>query len=149
MTRYGRRPLGAYLDGYAALWAFNNLRDRAADSIRHHEQIGRPEIAQAIREAMGDLREAAQQHLAASGTSGAGSAEAAPDADPESSEAVPFGGTGRAGTRAASEALHVSERRVRQLLATGQLAGQKDSGDRWTVDTEDLQRLINDRGMAA
>lgn len=151
MIPRGRRPLGAHVTGYAAVWAWNILGDKAADSIRHHLTTGRPEIAQQIADAVAELREAARQHLEAGDlptTSGRGNAEV--ETGPVAAVSEPLGSgslgfQGEVDVRAAALVLSVSPRRVRQLLEVGDLSGRQDRTGRWSVDTDDLHRLAADR----
>ena len=154
----GRRPLGAHVGGYGAVWLYNKVKDSAPDSIRHFMAAGRPDIARSIGEAVADLREAAHQHLEAADdqeTAEPGSAEAAPVPRPGGwdppATPVPLlrDSMGGVDVRAASLVLSVSERRVRQLLGSGELRGTRDRAGRWVIDPADLDRLTTDRRLAA
>lgn len=155
MIPRGRRPLGAHVTGYAAVWAWNILGDKATDSIRHHLATGRPDIAQQIADAAAELREAARQHLEAGDlppVSGRGNAEAEILPAPAVSELPGSGFSGFQGevdVRAAALVLSVSPRRVRQLLEVGDLSGRQDGTGRWSVDHDDLHRLAADRRITA
>lgn len=149
----GRRPLGAYLDGYAAAWVWAMVRDRVDDSIRGYTERGRPDIAASIRNGVADLREAEQQRLESRDESPAlayGSAEGEEPSSPAVSEPLgpPSGFHSEVDSHEAAAALNVSPSRVRQLLRTGELAGRQVAG-RWSVDADDLDRLVADRRITA
>ena len=142
----GRRPLGAYVTGYPAALIFRMLERPLMQSIRAHHAAGRLELAGDLAVTLADLREAAAQHRAATE---AGSAEAAPAPEHAPSEVpAPSGGFQmEVDVRAAAERLGVTERRVRQLLGTGVLAGGKDRAGRWSVDVDDIHRLKAERSI--
>ncbi len=144
----GRRPLGAYVTGYPAVLIVHQLGESLERSIRAHHAAGRLELARDLAVTLADLREAATQHRAA--TEG-GSAEAAPVSERAPSDVpAPSGGfLMEVDVRAAAERLDVTERRVRQLLGTGELAGQKDRAGRWSVNVDDLHRLTAERSIPA
>lgn len=144
----GRRPLGAYVTGYPAVLIVHQLGESLEQSIRAHHAAGRLELARDLAVTLADLREAAAQHRAATE---AGSAEAAPAPEHAPSEVpAPSGGfLMEVDVRAAAERLGVTERRVRQLLGTGALAGAQDRTGRWSVDVDDLHRLEAERSIPA
>ncbi|MGO1600622.1 MAG: hypothetical protein ACTHX0_13440 [Brachybacterium sp.] len=150
----GRRPLGAYLDGYAAAWVWAMVRDRVDDSIRGYTERGRPDIAASIRNGVADLRESEQQRLEAVDRpipADLGTAEVLAGLDSTESEPLgpPSGFHSEVDVRAAAAALEVGERRVRQLLSAGDLTGRQDRTGRWSVDADDLDRLVADRRITA
>lgn len=148
----GRRPLGAQVSGYAAVWMYNLLGDRAPDSIRHHHAMGRKDIAQQIADAVADLREAARQHQAATGTTPVSvheNAEGSASSSPAVSGPVGSDSPGEVDVREAAAVLRVTPSRARQLLRAGDLAGRQDRTGRWSVDLDDLHRLEADRRITA
>lgn len=144
----GRRPLGAYVTGYSAALIFRMLERPLMQSIRAHHAAGRLELAGDLAVTLADLREADAQYRA---TTEAGSAEAAPAPEHAPSEVpAPSGGfLMEVDVRVAAERLGVTERRVRQLLGTGELAGQQDRTGRWSVNVDDLHRLAAERSIPA
>lgn len=141
----GRRPLGAYVTGYAAILIVHQLGESFERSIRAHHASGRLELARDLAVTLADLREAAAQHRAATGH-GSAETEPVPVTGGSATEANPTRlAPAGADVRAAAEALGVSPRRVRQLLTSGELAGQQDRTGRWSVNVDDLHRLEAER----
>lgn len=145
--------MGAYADEDVAVWAYVHLAEQATESVRSFRSMGRHDVAQAIESYVADLREAAMQFRESKGEpSGRGNAEVptASSGAPYVRMVAPEGSTPAwADVRAASDALGVSERRVRQLLAAGDLTGRQDRTGRWSVDRHDLDRLVADRKAIA
>lgn len=139
-----RRPLGAYVGGVAAVWLMRQAEPRISGAIRHYRESGQPDVARALRDTYADLCAAAEQHWAAldaeAATAAGNSVTPSEDVEPRLVSAVDC--------RTAAAALDVSERRVRQLLASGLLAGRKVGG-RWLADPQDVARYARDRKDAA
>jgi excisionase family DNA binding protein len=142
----GRPLLGAHVSGPAALWLLRRAEDggQAADAVRHFQSIGRPDIAANIAAAVDQLREAARlweqrrdETASADGNAETATTEAAPESDL-------LGGMPTAG---AATLLGVTERRVRQLLDGGLLAGRK-VGRQWLVDRDSIETYRTDRRLA-
>lgn len=154
MNRRGRRPLGAHVTGYAAVWAHEILRKQADESIRQHLAAGRADTAQSIAVTVAELREAARQWLAAMDGPVSDGGSTDPQDVPVSAVSEPLGGdvpgpSGEVDSRAAAAELGVtSARRVGQLVDEGKLKGRKVQG-RWFIDRTDLHRLAADRAATA
>lgn len=133
--------LGAHVEGAAALWLVRRVGSDAPNTVRYFREIGRSDVAAQIEEAVGQLRQVAMLWRLAEDegrTTGSGNAELpeVPDQAESRVKAVDvFLGTAEAAGR-----LGVSERRVRQLLQGGRLAGRKEAG-RWFISTESIAEL--------
>lgn len=140
----GRRPLGAHVSGPAALYVLRRIESDVPGSVAHFRATGQPDVASALAALYGDIREAARQYVASldGDTATAGGNAVTPN--PPS----PAGFKSVVDCQQAAAALGVSERRVRQLLAGGLLAGRKVGG-RWLADAEDVTRLARDRRLTA
>ena len=150
----GRRALGATIAGPAAVWVWNSLGDRTDRAVRHYLARGDRDTARAILDGMADVREAARQHLEAVDRpipADLGTAEVLGGLGSTESEPLgpPSGFHSEVDVRAAAAALKVGERRVRQLLRAGDLTGRQDRTGRWSVDADDLDRLVADRRITA
>lgn len=141
----GRRPLGAYVSGVAALYVLRRVEGDVPGSVAHFRATGQPDVAAALVALHGDLREAARQYIA----SRDGDPAATDSGSPVAASAADAGTFNQAvDCQAAAAELGVSDRYVRQLLAEGTLAGRKVGG-RWLADAEDVTRLARDRRLPA
>lgn len=142
----GRRALGAHVSGPAAVWLLRYVGEaNVRRSIANFRANGRPDVARDLEAAYLDLREAARQWLAArddDGTSTELGTSVVPGPEPEAPLNVAMDCPG------AAAALGVSERRVRQLVAGGLLAGRKVGGT-WLIDRDDVARAAADRRTSA
>lgn len=140
-----RRPLGAHVPGAAAAWLLRRVDEEAVRrDVAQFKALGREDIAESLAAAFLDLREAAKQHIEAQGSRASGT-ESGSSPLPRTDGDAPFEWVDCPG---AAVALGVSERRVRQLLAGGQLAGRKTAG-RWLADRDDVARMADDRRLNA
>lgn len=143
----GRRPLGANVSGLAAALIVNRIEDSFERTIRDYYAAGHVDLSRQLGVTLADLREAARQHRACT-ASEPGNAETVDPVSTAGSESVvapPSAPASWVDVRAAAEALDVTERRARQLLVAGTLAGRRDRTGRWSVDKDDLHRLVADR----
>lgn len=134
--------LGACVRGGAAVWLSSLAAPHAESLAARLRATGRGDVAADVERAMVELAEAgrAWQDAERDPVSGPGSAEL-PGGSP-----VPGSGPAQVDCPRAAAALDVTERRVRQLLAAGTLAGRKVAG-RWFVDVGDLERVRVERGL--
>lgn len=135
------RALGANVSGSAAVWVLRRIEPDIAASVRHFRAIGREDIARELAATFADVREAARQYRESLDVSDPGTPEVAPPPDRACSDHVAMA----VGTAAAAGALNCTDRRVRQLLTAGALAGHKLPGGAWAINPQDLERLQRDR----
>jgi len=147
-----RRPLlGAHIPALAAVWVLRRLNAAdVEDSLRHLRSTGQGAAAEQVAYGIGQLREAArqwEQRNRDDGVSVDGSAEAAvAEIAPRSGMRHGDSSAAVVSTGAAAGMLDVSERRVRQLLAGGLLAGQR-IGRQWLVERDSVEAYKADRGL--
>ena len=142
----GRRALGAHVSGPAAVWLLRYVGEaNVRRSIANFRATGHEDVARDLEAAYLDLHEAARQWLAArndDGTTTELGTSVVPGPEPEAPLNVAMDCPG------AAAALGVSERRVRQLVAGGLLAGRKVGGT-WLIDRDDVARAAADRRTSA
>lgn len=138
----GRRALSASVDGYAARWIINRIGAEGDDYALRLAAQGHHARAASIANALAELREADRQATAVPGTT------ATPKpAPPSPSTRTARTGPGLVPVHVAADRLGIGARRVRDLIAAGDLTAHKH-GHAWAIDSEDLDRLTAERRTA-
>ena len=124
----------AIVTGFAAAELPRLLRRHAREALEDYP----PEVRELLEDALRAMEEAGRQWRSAASS---GNAEAALPEAPVSSEHERDG----LDTREVAGVLRVSQRRVRQLVASGALPAHKRQG-RWTFERGAVTEINNDRG---
>lgn len=146
----GRPMLGAHVAAGAAMWLARRVPpSEFEDAVRWARRIGRDDLAREIERAGAEVREAGRRWLEEeqgnAPASEAGSAEGALPSRLAPSDRDLLTTADAAGL------LGVSSRRVRQLLACGQLAGRRCGSPpgQWLVDPDSINALAARKELSA